>query len=96
LRFLLLAAACLLLAAGCFPGAAQAQIQSDWERANEDRLRQSGEKPVPPPPLNRSRLVELKQELARTPVQPTREELESMLTMMLRLAAQSDGKPPSP
>src|SRR5262249_18108377 len=64
LRFLLLAAACLLLAAGCFPGAAQAQIQSDWERANEDRLRQSGEKPVPPPPLNRSRLVELKQDFS--------------------------------
>ena len=43
-----------------------------------------------------ARLVELKQELSRSPVQPTREELESMLTMMLRLAAQSDGKPPSP
>lgn len=40
---------------------ARAQIQSDWERANEDRLRQSGEKLVPPPPLNRARLVELKQ-----------------------------------
>jgi hypothetical protein len=67
LRFPLLAAACLLLAAGCFPGAAQAQFQSDWERANEERLRQSGEKLVPPPPLNRSRLVELKQDFsART------------------------------
>ena len=43
-----------------------------------------------------ARLIELKQELARVPVQPTREELEAMLTMMLRLAAQSDGKPPSP
>ncbi len=43
-----------------------------------------------------ARLIELKQELARVPIQPTREELESMLTMMLRLAAQSDGKPPSP
>jgi len=43
---------------------AQAQMQSDWERANEDRLRQSGEKLVPPPPLNRGRLVELKQNLS--------------------------------
>jgi len=43
-----------------------------------------------------ARLIELKQELARAPIQPTREELEAMLTMMLRLAAQSDGKPPSP
>jgi hypothetical protein len=57
LRFFLLAAACLV-------SAAQAQIQSDWERANEDRLRQSGEKLVPPPPLNRARLVELKQNLS--------------------------------
>jgi len=39
-------------------------MQSDWERANEDRLRQSGEKLVPPPPLNRGRLVELKQNLS--------------------------------
>jgi len=60
LRFLVLAAAWLA-------GVAQAQIQSDWERANEDRLRQSGEKIVPPPPLKRSRLVELKQDFsART------------------------------
>lgn len=50
----------LLLAAACWVGAAQAQVQSDWERANEDRLRQSGEKLVPPPPLNRARLVEVK------------------------------------
>jgi hypothetical protein len=41
-----------------------------------------------------ARLVELKQELALSPVQPQREELETLLTMMLRLAAQSDGKPP--
>jgi len=41
-----------------------------------------------------ARLVELKQELARSPVQPSREELETLLTMMLRLAAQSDGTPP--
>jgi len=43
-----------------------------------------------------ARLVELKQELARAPVQPTREELEGALTMMLRLAAQSGGKPGAP
>jgi hypothetical protein len=43
-----------------------------------------------------ARLIELKQELSRAPVQPSREELETMLTMMLRLAAQSDGKPPRP
>ncbi|MEZ4293698.1 MAG: hypothetical protein R3B70_01890 [Polyangiaceae bacterium] len=34
-----------------------------------------------------ARLVELKQALADQPVQPTVEELESALTMMLRLAA---------
>lgn len=39
-----------------------------------------------------ARMIELKQELLRAPVQPTREELETALTMMLRLAAQSEGK----
>ncbi len=34
-----------------------------------------------------SRLVEMKQALAQQPIQPTREELETALTMMLRLAA---------
>ena len=34
-----------------------------------------------------SRLLELKAELARAPVPPTRDELEAALTMMLRLAA---------
>jgi hypothetical protein len=43
-----------------------------------------------------ARLVELKQELSLSPVHPSRDELESMLTMMLRLAAQSDGTPPKP
>ena len=43
-----------------------------------------------------ARLVELKQEFSSARVQPSREELEVMLTMMLRLAAQTDGKPPSP
>jgi hypothetical protein len=36
------------------------QIKSDWERENEDRLKQSEERVVPPPPLERSRLVEVK------------------------------------
>ena len=42
-----------------------------------------------------ARLVELKQELSRAPVQPSREELTAMLTMMLRLAS-SGGGPPEP
>jgi hypothetical protein len=37
-----------------------------------------------------AKLIELKQALAEQPVQPTREELELALTMMLKLAAQSD------
>jgi hypothetical protein len=43
-----------------------------------------------------ARLIELKQELSRASVQPTQEDLEITLTMMLRLAAQSpaDGSPP--
>lgn len=43
-----------------------------------------------------ARMIELKQELARAPVQPTRAELETALTMMLRLAAESGGKPGAP
>jgi CNP1-like family protein len=43
-----------------FASATQGQIQSDWERANEERLKQSGERLVAPPPLERSRLVEVK------------------------------------
>jgi hypothetical protein len=38
-----------------------------------------------------AKLVELKQALAEQPLQPTREELELALTMMLRLAAESGG-----
>ncbi len=34
-----------------------------------------------------SRLLELKAELSRAPVPPTRDELEAALTLMLRLAA---------
>ena len=39
-----------------------------------------------------SRLVEMKQALAQQPIQPTREELETALTMMLRLAATEGAK----
>lgn len=39
-----------------------------------------------------ARLVELKQALAEAPVQPTIEELETALTLMLKLAAESGGK----
>ena len=39
-----------------------------------------------------SRLVELKQALAEAPAVPTIEELETALTLMLKLAAESGGK----
>ena len=48
----------LVLAAG----AANAQVKSDWERENEERLKQSEEVVVAPPPLRRARLIELKLE----------------------------------
>ena len=42
-------------------------------------------------------MVELKQALASAPVQPTQEELEQALTLMLKLAAESGGQmPPRP
>jgi hypothetical protein len=41
-----------------------------------------------------SRLLELKEALKDSPVPPSRDELEAALTMMLRLAAQSDGSAP--
>ena len=50
----------LFFALTVFAGTAQAQIQSDWERANEERIKQSYEKPVAAPPFDRSRLVEVK------------------------------------
>jgi len=40
-----------------------------------------------------ARLVELKEALADAPVKPTIEELETALTLMLKLAAESGGKP---
>jgi hypothetical protein len=39
-----------------------------------------------------AKLIELKHALAEQPVQPTLEELEGMLTMMLRLAASEGAK----
>ena len=39
---------------------AQAQFKSDWELKNEDRLKQSEERLVPPPPLERAKAVEVK------------------------------------
>lgn len=50
---------CAVLGLALLAGAASAQIQSDWERENEDRLKQSNELIVPPPPVERARLVEL-------------------------------------
>lgn len=47
------------LALVLFVTAASAQIQSDWERENEDRLKQSDEQAVPPPLLDKTRLVEV-------------------------------------
>jgi CNP1-like family len=52
------------LALLCAVSSVNAQIKSDWERANEERLKQSQEQAVPPPSLNKSRLVEVKSTLA--------------------------------
>jgi hypothetical protein len=42
---------------------AVAQVKSDWERDNEERLKQSEEVVVAPPPLDRASLVELELEV---------------------------------
>jgi urease accessory protein UreF len=39
-----------------------------------------------------AKLIELKQHFAALPVQPTREELEAALTMMLKMAAATGGQ----
>jgi hypothetical protein len=52
----------LLIGAAFFAACASAQVQSDWERENEERLKQSEEQGVVPPALDRSRLVELQLE----------------------------------
>jgi hypothetical protein len=48
------------LALALLAGGAQAEFKSDWERENEDRLKQSDERVVAPPPLQREKLVEVK------------------------------------
>jgi hypothetical protein len=40
--------------------AAHAQLKSDWELQNEERLKHSEEQVVPPPALDKTRLVEVK------------------------------------
>lgn len=52
-----------VLLLGCASFAA-AQYRSEWERENEERLKQSEESVVAPPPLRRSSLVELKLDAA--------------------------------
>jgi hypothetical protein len=44
----------------CAVTAASAQVKSDWELKNEERLKQADEQLVPPPQLDRARLVEVK------------------------------------
>jgi hypothetical protein len=41
-------------------------------------------------------LLELRDALAHAPVQPTREDLQMALTVMLSFARQSEGRPPYP
>ena len=52
----------LLVGLALAAGAAAAQPKSDWERENEERLKQSEEVVVAPPPLDRASLVELQLE----------------------------------
>jgi len=54
----------ILFVAASFVTAAHAQPRSDWEQANEERLKQSGERLVAPPPLERGRLVEVKLQIS--------------------------------
>jgi hypothetical protein len=65
-----------------------------------DELREIVKRWLAEAPTERSRkqyemfgekLIEMKQALSEQPVQPSQEELELALTMMLKLAAQSDG-----
>lgn len=52
----------LLVGLALAAGAAAAQPKSDWERENEERLKQSEEAVVAPPSLDRASLVELQLE----------------------------------
>jgi hypothetical protein len=49
----------LFLLLALYGSAVAGQVKSDWERENEDRLRQADEQVVPPPPFDKARLVEL-------------------------------------
>jgi hypothetical protein len=49
----------LAVGAACAAASAAAQPKSDWERENEERLKQSEEVVVAPPRLDRASLVEL-------------------------------------
>jgi hypothetical protein len=42
-----------------------------------------------------AQLLDLRDELSRRPIQPTRDELQTALTLMLTLARQSDGQRPN-
>ena len=54
----------VLVLLALYGSAVVGQVKSDWERENEDRLRQADEEVVPPPPFDRARLVELELGLA--------------------------------
>lgn len=69
-------------------------------RSDVDELREVIKRWLAEAPTQRTRkqyevfgakLIEMKQALAEQPVQPTQEELELALTMMLKLAAQQSG-----
>lgn len=49
----------LLLLLALHGSGAAGQIKSDWERENEERLKQAEEQVVPPPAFDKARLVEL-------------------------------------
>jgi hypothetical protein len=69
-------------------------LRSDVEELKEVVARWLAEAPTGPMRARYEafgeKLIELKQALGEQPTQPTREELELALTMMLRLAAQRD------
>ena len=81
-----------------------AQMAQLLAASDLDELREIVKRWLAEAPTQRSRrqyeafgekMIELKHALAEAPVQPTVEELETALTMMLRLAAQSGGQPPT-
>ncbi len=56
----------LLLLLALHGSGAAAQIKSDWERENEERLKHAEEQVVPPPAFDKARLVELDLGIAAT------------------------------